>query len=330
VRPLFLLLLVSGCASTPSQLLRHRPDSCAPQQSVKANGVDLEYDVTGPEDGKPLLLIMGLGAQMHLWSDELVQLLVAQGFRVIRFDNRDVGRSTHFTDAGRPSNFQLVKAKLFNSVPPYAYRVTDMADDAAALLEALGIKQAHVMGVSMGGMIAQQLAIQHPARVLSLVSIMSTTGGRDLPPADDEVIDALLRAEPATSPDQAAERGVKLVGLISSPAWPADPSKVAESSRKSFERCYDPDGVLRQFVAIWATPDRRAALRELKVPTLVVHGKSDRLVKVQGGIDTALHVRDADLMLIDGMGHDLPRPLWPRLAEAVARNAARAQRAVEQ
>ena len=290
---------------------------------ARANGIELEYELFGSEGGRPLVLIMGLGAQMILWDEEFCAALAARGHRVIRFDNRDVGLSTKI-DGWRALDLAAAMAAAALGRPVAApYTLSDMAADAAGLLDALGIAAAHVVGASLGGMIAQTLAIERPARVLSLTSIMSTTGDRELPRARPEAVAALLEPPPRDR-DGAMARAAKVFRTIGSPGFPFDEARVRERAGRSYDRCSHPAGVARQMLAILAAGSRAPALRHVRVPTLVIHGTEDPLVPVAHGIETAALVPGAELLVIEGMGHDLPRAVWPRVIDAIDGVSARA------
>lgn len=291
---------------------------------VRAGGITLEYDVRG--EGEPLLLIMGLGAQMTRWPEAFCDKLAEQGFQVIRFDNRDIGLSEKMEDAGPPDMAAIVAAAVSGQKPPVAYDLSHMAADAAALLDALEIERAHIVGASMGGMIAQLVAADYADKVISLASIMSTTGGRDLPPASPAAMAMLNTPQPNPYEDLEAflTRAVTSSRTIGSPAFPAAESEIRTRAEADFRRSYYPLGFARQYAAVLASPDRRAKLAGVKVPTVVIHGADDPLVPVEGGRDTAKHVKDAELVVIPGMGHDVPAPLYDTLVEAIVTNARRA------
>jgi pimeloyl-ACP methyl ester carboxylesterase len=280
---------------------------------ASANGIEIAYDTFGAPEGRPLLLIMGLGSQMIHWDEEFCALLADGGHHVIRFDNRDVGESTHFHDAGAPA---------FGGDAPYL--LGDMADDAAGLLDALGLGSAHVVGVSMGGMIAQAMAIRHPDRVRSLTSIMSTPSPQAAPPTEAAM--AALMSPPSPDRETAIARALETWKVIGSPGYPLDTGRIARLAGLSYDRAYDPAGVARQLAAITASGDRAPLLKELSVPTLVLHGEQDQLVPLPGGIATADAVPGARLVTYPGMGHDLPRPLWPEFAAEIGGLTAAAER----
>jgi len=290
---------------------------------ARTNGIEIAYETFGPPDGRPLLLIMGLAAQMILWDDEFCAALAARGHRVIRFDNRDVGLSTKLDAAGMPDAAAAMQAVLLGERIAAPYLLRDLAADGAGLLDALGIPAAHVVGASMGGMIAQTMAITYPARVLSLTSIMSTTGERSLPPARPEAVAVLFLPAPA---DRAGnvERAVHIFRTIGSPGFPFDEARVRDLAGRSYDRCFSPAGAARQLVAILASGSRREALAAVTIPTLVIHGRDDPLIPLEAGLDTARAVPGAELLVIDGMGHDLPRGAWPEIVERIGALTARA------
>ena len=236
---------------------------------------------------------------------------------MIRYDNRDVGLSSHFDDQGVPDMQQLVADMMAGNTPNIAYTLDDMAADGMGLLTALGIDQAHICGASLGGMIVQTMAINHPDRVLTMTSIMSTTGNPGLPPASQEAM-AALTSERADNVEQAMDRAVAVSKVIGSPGFPQDEARTRVKAKASFERSFYPDGVARQMAAIVAHGDRRSGLGQLKLPTLVIHGTDDPLVPVTGGIDTHENIEGAELMLIEGMGHDLPRETWNQIVGGIA------------
>jgi pimeloyl-ACP methyl ester carboxylesterase len=286
---------------------------------VEANGIELAYDAFGAEDDPPLVLIMGLGVPRFAWDAAFCRLLAERGYRVVRFDNRDVGGSTHMRDAPRPD----LRAALAGDTSSASYRLEDMAADTAGLLDALGFDSAHVVGASMGGMIAQALAIDHPERVRSLTSIMSTVApwvGAPRP----EVVPVLL-APPAHTREEHERQTVEAWRLIGSPGFAFDEERVREVARRSWDAGYDPQGVARQLLAIQASGDRTAALASLEVPTLVVHGEDDPLIQLEGGEATAHAIPGAQLDVVAGMGHDLPVELHERFADRIAAFARHAE-----
>ncbi len=290
--------------------------------NLAANGITIEYEEFGDRSGRPLLLIMGLGAQMILWPEEFCEQLAARGHRVIRFDNRDVGKSSWFDQFGVPDVAAALGAALMRQPVNAPYLLRDMAADAVGVLDALRIDRAHVVGASMGGMIAQSVAIEFPARVRTLTSIMSSTGNPDLPPAHPEAMGVLL-APPPTTRDEAVERSVSVFRTIGSPGFAFDEDEMRERAARSFDRGFNPAGTVRQLVAILASGSRKDALKAVRVPALVIHGKDDPLVPFPAGQDTAAAIPGAELMAVEGMGHDLPRPLWPRFVDAISARTAR-------
>jgi pimeloyl-ACP methyl ester carboxylesterase len=293
---------------------------------IEANGITIEYDILGPADGEPLLLVAGLGMQMIRWSRPFRELLVNRGFRVIRFDNRDAGLSTHFDHAAVPDLMEVAAARARDAKPDVPYDLDDMARDAVGLLDALAIERAHVVGASMGGMIAQVVAADDAHRVASLTLIMSTTGNPELPPATPEAMAALMSRPPHPSDEEAyLAHMMRTVRTIGSPAYPADEADLRARLVEAVRRNYDPAGYGRQIAAVAATGDRRARLGRISAPTLVVHGADDPLIPVEAGRDIAAHIAGAELVVIPGMGHDLPPALHERIVAAVATVAARAQ-----
>ena len=284
--------------------------------NVNVNGVQLEYETFGKRENPALLLIMGLGAQMIFWEDDFCRALADRGFFVIRFDNRDCGLSTHLHDAGTPDVGAAMVAAMTGGEIKSAYRLSEMAADSVGLLDILGIARAHIVGASMGGMIAQTVAIEHPERVITLTSIMSTTGSPEVPPARPEAMAVLLTPPPA---DRSGfiDHMVKSFRIIGSRGFDFDEASFRDRIGRAYDRCYDPPGVSRQLVAVLASGNRKERLRSVRVPTLVIHGKDDPLVPVEGGIDTAKAIPGARLLEVEGMGHDLPRGAWPQIIDAI-------------
>ena len=283
--------------------------------AARNQDVVIAYETSGPPGGEPLLLISGTGAQMLIWPEDFCAALAARGFHVARFDNRDTGLSTHLTGTPAPG---WLTTMLRPSAAPY--RLQHMADDALAVMDALGWPDAHVMGASLGGMIAQELAIRHPGRVRTLTSIMSTPSARIATMPTIAAMRALARAAgtPATCPDQAAERAVALKKVIGSPGYPPDEPTVRDIARRSFQRhpgAEEDD--LRQRAAVIASRDRRSTLAGLRVPALVIHGDHDPVIRPKGGRATAAAIPGARLISYPGMGHDLPRPLWPSILDEI-------------
>ena len=286
-----------------------------------ANGIEIFYDEQGPSGAPPMLLIMGFGAQLTLWPDELVDALVGHGFRVIRYDNRDVGLSQKFDGVKAPGVIKMTLLAKLGMTPRTPYTLADMADDGAGLLDALGIDRAHIVGGSMGGMIAQHFAARHAERCLSLTSIFSTTGNPKLPQAKSEAMKALITRPANNDEETLVEHGVMLARTIGSPGYPAPEDRLRERTRASVQRSFYPEGSTRHLSAIVADGDRRAMLKGIGVPTLVLHGEDDPLVPCAGGRDTAATIPGAQLKTIPGWGHDLPLELVDEIADAIAGHA---------
>ncbi|MEM8747182.1 MAG: alpha/beta hydrolase [Actinomycetota bacterium] len=281
--------------------------------TIAVNDIDICYESFGPDDGPPLLLVMGLGAQMTFWHTGFVSELVDRGFRVIRFDNRDVGLSSK--SEGDPPDVMSIYAKALAGEPVEApYTLSTMAADAAGLLDALSIPAAHIVGASLGGMVSQMIAIDHPDRVLSLTSIMSTTGAGDVGQPDAAAIGALL-TPPPTERAAAIESSVSLGKVIAGPLFDEDEARARAT--ESYDRCFHPAGSAFQIAAVAATGDRTERLRGLDVPCLVIHGRADPLVTLSGGVATAEAVPGADLLVLGHMGHDMPKIYWPQIADAI-------------
>lgn len=284
------------------------------------SGVRIAYDSFGSPGDPPLLLVMGLGMQMLGWDERFCELLVARGYRVIRFDNRDIGLSTKFDDAGRPH----IIAGALGATRSAPYRLADMADDAAGLLDQLEIDAAHVAGASMGGMIGQTLAARHPERVRSLCSIMADPGGRRRATMPRISVIGTLLARPPGGREAYGEHVTKVFARIGSPRFETDPERLRRVALMSYDRCFNPAGAARQLMAVIASGDRTAELRTIAAPTICIHGADDRLVPPAGGELVAAAIPAARLELISGMGHDLPVQLWPEIAAMIAENAGRA------
>jgi pimeloyl-ACP methyl ester carboxylesterase len=280
------------------------------------NGIELCYETFGEPDDPTMLLVMGLGSQMIAWPDDFCAALAGRGYQVVRFDNRDTGESTRFDGVDTPS----VQAAIGGGHVAVPYLLADMADDAAGLLDHLGVDRAHVFGVSMGGMIAQTVAIRHPGRVASLSSVMSTTGDPDVGAPTSEAMRALM-APPPASREAYQDAVVHHAHVWGSPGL-LDEDYLREIAGGAWDRGYNPAGTARQLLAILSSGSRSADLARLSVPTLVIHGTVDTLVQPSGGERTAEVIPDAKLMVVEGMGHDLPRPLWPQIIDAVAGHAA--------
>jgi pimeloyl-ACP methyl ester carboxylesterase len=290
------------------------------ERLARVGEIELCYETVGEEADPPLLLVMGLASQMLLWDDGFCRQLADRGFWVIRFDNRDIGRSTILCDAPTPTRRQLLR----RDPRAASYSLDDMADDAAGLLDRLGVGAAHVVGASMGGMIAQLLAIRHPERVQSLVSIMSTTGNRRVGRTHLRLYPRLLRRRRL---DRAGYVRDFLANYqaIGSRRYPPDPERFYALAERCFERGVHPEGVARQLAAIVAAPDRTPLLAQLRLPATVIHGDADRLVMPSGGRATAEAMPDARLVIIPGMGHDMPPALWPQIIDEIVRSVGRAQ-----
>jgi pimeloyl-ACP methyl ester carboxylesterase len=280
------------------------------------NGITLCYETFGAPSDPPVVLVMGLGTQMIAWDTRFCEQLAAQGFFVVRFDNRDSGRSTRLDGAPVPKLHEIALRRIARP----AYKLADMALDTVGLMDALGIERAHVVGVSMGGMIAQTVAARHPARTRSLTSIMSNTGARWTGQPALKTYPVLIGSSPSDR-DGFVERGVKTWTLIGSPEFERDELELREMVGLSFDRGASPAGTARQLGAIIASGDRRRELRGVQAPTLVIHGEADKLVAPSGARATAKAIDGAELMLIPGMGHDLPKDLWPQIIGAIAKQA---------
>ncbi len=288
------------------------------QGSARCNGIELAYETFGVQTAQPVLLIMGLGSQMILWEDEFCDLLAARGFLVIRFDNRDVGLSTKTDTLGMPDIYALLEGKTV-AVP---YTLRDMAEDTVGLLDALDVGAAHVVGASMGGMIAQEIAISYPQRLHSLTSIMSTTGDPRLPGPRPEALNVLLRPYP-TERERFVRSFVETWQVLGGDLHPMEESRVFNLAERFFERGVYPPGSARQLAAIIASGNRRERLASVRVPTLVIHGSDDPLVPVECGTATAQSIPGAHLKIIRGMGHALPPSVWPEIIDALAGHAGR-------
>ncbi len=289
------------------------------ERFASSNGIELAYQEVGDPDGEPLILVMGLATQMIAWDDELCLMLAERGFRVVRFDNRDIGRSTRLDGAHVPSRTDLLMRRRETA----AYLLSDMAADTIGLMDHLDMESAHVVGISMGGMIGQTVAIEHPDRIRSLVSMHSTTGSRRVGQPTLKVF-ALMLADAPRDRDSFIKRIQRTYALIGSPAYPTDEERLLKVAGGSWERGHNPRGVLRQLHAIVASGDRTAALRKLDLPVTVIHGTRDTLIRPSGGRATARAIPGARLHLVEGMGHDLPSELWPLFADEFAGTAARA------
>jgi len=291
---------------------------------ARANGIELAYDCFGDPQAQPLVLIMGLGTQMIAWDEAFCESLAGRGYRVIRFDNRDIGESTYLADAGVPDVGKLLMQALAG-VPIDAakvpYTLADMADDAVGLLDALGIDTAHVVGASMGGAIGQEIALRHPKRVRTLVAIMASSGAPGLPGPKPEALSLLLTPSPT---DRAGyiQRHRQVMRVLRGPGDFADEEQLdAARAARAFERGLNPAGYARQLAAIIASGSRRERLGAVRTPTLVIHGDNDPLVPIECGIDIARSVPGARMVTVEGMGHALPRAAWPAIVDAIAEHA---------
>ena len=289
--------------------------------SVDANGITVEYEREG--EGDPLLLIMGLSGQLVDWPEGFRAALVRRGFEVIRLDNRDAGLSTEFTSEP-PTTVDLAKALVSRRFLGSEYLLADMAADVVGLLDALGLDSVHVAGISMGGMISQSLAIDHPSRLRSMTSIMSSTGNRRVGQPKARLVSAIARWESST-PETAVEHGLEFVRMISGPTFDDDEYRTLAAA--SVARSFRPAGIGRQTAAILASPDRTPGLRQVDLPTLVIHGMLDPLVRPSGGVATAKAVPGSRLLMFNDMAHDLPDTRWDEIADAIRQNADRARAA---
>ncbi len=283
---------------------------------AKTNAIEIDYEDRGDPAGPVLLLVHGLGAQRTAWPERFLEMFVSRGYRVVTFDNRDIGLSSWFDDAGMPDLLGIFGGRPVE-VP---YLLDDMADDAVGLLEALEIPAAHVAGVSMGGMIAQTVALRHQERVLSLCSVMSTPDAREVGRPTAEAMTALMKA-PGRTRDEYIEQSIASLRVIGSPGYPFDEEQERHRAGALFDRSFHPEGTARQLAAILCSKDRRPGLAGVHVPTLVIHGTADPLVQPDGGRATAEAIAGAKLEMIEGMGHDLPEALWQRLVEMIDSNA---------
>jgi pimeloyl-ACP methyl ester carboxylesterase len=293
---------------------------------VKANGLDIYYESHGDAAAEPILLIMGLGAQMTRWSPDFIAALTAAGHRVVVFDNRDVGLSEKLDAAGPPDMKAVAGALMGGAAPPVAYTLQDMAADAAGVLDGLGIERAHIVGASMGGMIAQLVAADYPGKTLSLTSIMSTTGNPGLPRATPEAMARLNTPAPDPNTDlegflDSAVTGAKVMAQ----KYPPDEAAVRAQSLADFKRSYYPVGFQRQYAGIMASPDRRPKLKTITAPTVVIHGDADPLVPVAGGRDTAENIPGAELIIVEGVGHEIPTAVQDQFVAGILSAVKRAK-----
>lgn len=279
---------------------------------VKANGLEIEYESFGRDRDPAILLIMGFGAQMTMWPTAFCEGLAAKGYRVIRFDNRDVGLSTHLNRLGMPDTMAAMAAMMSGGSVTPPYTLDDMAKDAASLLDALGIKRAHIVGASMGGMIAQLVAINHPEHTISLTSIMSTTGRRDLPPGTPEAMAALTTPPSSDSREDRIAAGIRIAQVLGSPGYRDTDADIRKDVEAAVDRAaFDPAGVARQLVAIAAATPRNEKLKGVHAPTLVLHGADDPILVLECGKDTAASITGSKLIVVPGMAHDFSKGLIP-------------------
>jgi pimeloyl-ACP methyl ester carboxylesterase len=279
---------------------------------ARANGIDIEYESFGRAGDPLILVIMGLAAQLIFWPRSLCEGLAAKGFRVVRFDNRDIGKSTHLSGRTAPEPRAVLAEVASGKIPDVPYTLDDMANDALGLMDALGAGRAHVVGASMGGMIAQLVAINHPARTKSLTSIMSTTGRRDLPPGDPKALALLARGPRSLSRDNLIENGILVRHALAGAGFPETETEIRSLVERVVDRApYDPAGVARQWAAVVAAPPRNALLKAVHCPALVLHGDRDPLFPVATAKDTAASIAGAELVVVPGMGHGVPESLVP-------------------
>jgi pimeloyl-ACP methyl ester carboxylesterase len=279
---------------------------------TRANGIDIEYESFGRDSDPLILLIMGFGAQLIFWPDSLCEGLAAKGFRVVRFDNRDIGKSTHLAGQPTPDPRALFAEVMAGKRPDVPYTLDDMADDSVGLMDALGVDRAHIVGASMGGMIAQLVAINHPNRTKSLVSIMSTTGRRDLPSGNPETLSVLFRPPNGTSREDLIEASILVQKAVSGPGFPLSEGEMrARAERRTDYAPFDLSGIARQSAALIVAPPRNALLRELRRPVLVLHGADDLVLPAAAAKDTAASIPGAELVIVPGMGHDFASALVP-------------------
>lgn len=290
-------------------------------KTVPANGIEIAYETFGERDAPPIVLVMGLGTQMLAWPDELCEDLAGRGHFVVRFDNRDVGASTHFRGVRAPNVAQILARR---AKPPYT--IDDMADDALALIDALDLGPVHLVGASLGGFIAQTVALRRQSSVRSLTLMMTSTGSRRVGQADPRLLSRLLQRPAIRDRDAAMDAVVDTFRVIGSKGFALDEARLREVGARSFDRAYDPGGYRRQLAAVVAQPNRTERLREIRVPTLVMHGLHDPLVAASGGAALARRIRGSRFVGFNGMGHDLPRELWPEFADHISALVRRAER----
>ncbi len=284
---------------------------------AKANGIEIAYDEFGGRDAPAILLIMGLGMQLTGWREPFCERLANAGFRVLRYDNRDTGLSTKFPEGGEPNMAELFQRAMRGEPVEAPYTLADMGNDGVGLLDAVGIARAHIVGVSMGGMIAQIIAADHPDRTLSVVSIMSTSGRPSLPPGKPEAFMALMTAPANSTRQTVIEQIMHSRRVIGSPGFPEEEAILRQQVEASYDRCYYPQGIARQTAAILNSGSRVERLERIRVPSLVIHGVDDPLIPVEAGKDTAATIPGAELQLVPGMGHGLESGLETRIADAI-------------
>ncbi|AGA28424.1 alpha/beta fold hydrolase [Singulisphaera acidiphila] len=325
-RPILLAFLV--VASTLCAGSVGRAEVSRREGKAKANGVTIAYEDFGPESGEAVLMIMGNGTQLTAWPGELIEEVVGRGYRVVIYDNRDVGLSTKFDGAGAPDTRAVIEAKFAGKPFTLPYTLDDMAKDAVGLLDTLGIAKAHIVGVSMGGMIAQLVAADHPEHTRSLTSIMSTSGNPEVPfPAKLEALAKMPKPAPEGDREALLANAVQAIRVLAGPVYPPDEKRTRDLVVRSMKRSDDRAGMARHntLSALGLYEDRRAKLKTIQAPTVVVHGAEDPLISVEGGKDTAANIPGAELRIIPGMGHDLPIPLAKTIADAIAAAASRAK-----
>jgi pimeloyl-ACP methyl ester carboxylesterase len=289
-------------------------------KTVPANGIEIAYETFGERGAPPIVLVMGLGTQMLAWPDELCEDLARRGHFVVRFDNRDVGASTHFRGTRAPHVAQILARR---AKPPYT--LDDMADDCLGLVDALDLGPVHLVGASLGGFIAQTVALRRQSCLRSLTLIMTSTGSRRVGQADPRLVGRLLQRPAIADREAAMEAVIDTFRVIGSKGFPLDEQRLRDLAARSFDRAYDPGGYRRQLAAVIAQPNRTERLREIRVPTLVMHGMHDPLVAPSGGLALARRIRGSRFVGFNGMGHDLPRELWPEFADHISALVRRAQ-----
>jgi pimeloyl-ACP methyl ester carboxylesterase len=328
VRALALAGLLSGTTLVAQQPEASRPLGAGEPKrgTVQANGITISYESHGPESRETVLLVMGIAAQLTAWPPELIDAIVARGFRVVVYDHRDTGLSTKLDAAGTPDWTGIFGAKAQGKPAPVAYTLDDMARDAVGLLDALDVKSAHVVGASMGGHIAHLIAADHPRRTLSLTSVMSDTLNPELPKPSPETMKAFPTVERHGDPQGYADDMVRFWRAVGSPAYPTEEAVIRQRALRDFARSYYPAGFARHAAALYASTDQRPKLKTIEAATVVLHGDSDPLVSVEGGKETAASIPGAELRIIPGMGHDCPVQLTGQLADAIAAAASRARK----